>query len=58
MSLLLECPEQSGGAHGHPPLFENPGYLFAFPSSEVGLAMCFSKQLSDLWAIAEVVAIF
>jgi hypothetical protein len=28
------------------------GHLFAFPSSEVGLPHVFSKQLSDLRAIA------
>jgi hypothetical protein len=44
------CP---GDAHGHRPLFRpRVTLLFAFPSSEVGLPHVFSKQISDLWAIA------
>jgi hypothetical protein len=36
-----------------PPPFESPCHLFAFPLSEVGLAICFSKHLCDIWSIAE-----
>jgi hypothetical protein len=43
------CPRRCSRAFA-PSRF--PGNFFAFPFSEVGLPHIFSKQLSDLWAIA------